>query len=185
MAEEEVEGEEKEPSKLMGLLLPGGVGAVAGAIVSVVVVMVLGGGGEAPPVDPTAKPPTEQIAGDKDGDGTPEIGDTYDPYAKKKHTGEYHPFDPLVISIFDREKVHYLRIRITLELKDKLVLEEITKKSPQIKDSLIFVLSDYTVRELLDNQAKHLVKQTLLKTLGKLLGKGKIVDIYFTEFVVQ
>jgi flagellar FliL protein len=102
-----------------------------------------------------------------------------------KHTGLYHQYDSFVVSIFDREKVHYLRIKVALELSNQAVSDEITIKDPQIKDAMIFVLGDFTVRELLDNQAKLLVKDVLLKTLGKILGTGKVIDVYFTEFVVQ
>lgn len=106
-------------------------------------------------------------------------------HARVKHTGVYHQYDSFVVSIFDREKVHYLRIKVALELSNQSVSDEITIKDPQIKDAMIFVLGDFTVRELLDNQAKLLVKDVLLKTLGKILGPGKVIDVYFTEFVVQ
>lgn len=105
--------------------------------------------------------------------------------AAAKHTGIYHQYDPFVVSIFDREKVHYLRIKVALELSHAGMEEEITSKDPQIKDAMIFVLGDFTVRELLDNQAKLLVKDVLLKTLNKILGESRVVDVYFTEFVVQ
>lgn len=104
----------------------------------------------------------------------------------RKQTGIYHVYDSaFVVSIFDREKVHYLRVKVTLELKSNDIRAEIEAKDPQIRDSIIFVMSDFTLRELLDNQAKLLVKEVLLKTLDKIVGKNKVVNVYFTEFTVQ
>lgn len=201
MAEEEKkEGEEKpekKPSNLMGILIPVISSAVTAAIVGLVVVFVLAPkpeatapagaeGGHAPAAEAGHGGGSEHGAAAESAPAKDEFSEEeFDPYAKKKHTGKYFQYDPLTISIFDREKVHYLRLKVVFELGNDEVKDELSVKDPQIKDSLIFVLGDFTVRELLDNQAKLLVKEVLLKTLNRLLGKGKVVDIYFTEFVVQ
>lgn len=102
-----------------------------------------------------------------------------------KQTGIFHNYDPFIVSIFDREKVHYLKVVLSLELSAENVKDAISAKNPQIRDAMIFVLSDFTLRELLDNQAKNLLKEVMVKTLNKILGKGKITNIYFTEFTIQ
>ncbi len=102
-----------------------------------------------------------------------------------KTTGIFHNYDPFIVSIFDREKVHYLKVVLSLELESEGVKDTIAAKNPQIRDAMIFVLSDFTLRELLDNQAKNLLKEVMTKTLNKILGKGKIVNIFFTEFTIQ
>lgn len=102
-----------------------------------------------------------------------------------KPTGIYHKYDPLIITIFDHEQVHYLKAGITLELIREEVKEEIAAKDPQIRDSIIFILGDFTMRELLDNQGKTIVKESMIKTLNKILGTGKIVNVYFNEYTVQ
>jgi len=100
-------------------------------------------------------------------------------------TGIFHNYDPFVVSIFDREKVHYLKVMLSLELSNEKVKDDINAKNPQIRDAMIFVLSDFTLRELLDNQAKNLLKEVMVKTLNGILGKGKVINIYFTEFTLQ
>lgn len=203
MAEEEKKeeaaeegGEEKKKSggKLMGILIPVISSALTAAIVGVVIVKLMApapapapaegdGHGEASEGGHKSEAQGESAKEEHGEESFSE--EEFDPYAKKEHTGKYFQYDPLTISIFDREKVHYLRLKVVFELSDDTVKDELNAKDPQIKDSLIFVLGDFTVRELLDNQAKLLVKEVLIKTLNRLLGKGKVVDIYFTEFVVQ
>ena len=204
MAEEEKkDGDEAKAEKksggMMGMLLPAIISAVTSAVVGVVIVFVLAPKPEAAPADAAgeehgaAKAEHGEGGGEHGAEAAPSEGEgasgaveeEFDPYAKKQHTGKYFQYDPLTISIFDREKVHYLRLKVVFELSGDEVKDELGAKDPQIKDSLIFVLGDFTVLELLDNQAKLLVKEVLLKTLNRLLGKGKVVDIYFTEFVVQ
>lgn len=102
-----------------------------------------------------------------------------------KPTGIYQKFDSLIVTIFDHEQVHYLKAGITLELAREEIKEEITAKDPQIRDSIIFILGDFTMRELLDNQGKTIVKESMIKTLNKILGPGKIVNVYFAEYTVQ
>lgn len=202
----DAEGGEKKPNAMKALLVPILSSAVTAAVVGGLVVTLMKpsaapsepaegktehgaesgghgeGGGEAEGAHAAPEPEghgsehaVEAVA-DAHGGGEP---------SKVKHTGNYYQYDSFVVSIFDREKVHYLRLKVALEMSSEAVKEELDLKDPQIKDSMIFVLGDFTVRELLDNQAKLLVKEVLMKTLNKILGKGKIIDIYFTEFVVQ
>ncbi|OVE81289.1 hypothetical protein BVY03_04200 [bacterium K02(2017)] len=175
--EEEVEVVEEPPkaSKLMGILIPVLVSAVTAAIVGVIFTFVLAPKPEHKPdeVDNALKDATEKIE-----------HSTQD-MLMAGQTGIYHNYDPFIVSIFDREKVHYLKVVLSLELANEGVKEEISVRNPQVRDAMIFVLSDFTLRELLDNQSKNLLKEVLVKTLNKILGKAKVLNIYFTEFTIQ
>ncbi|MCP5464774.1 MAG: flagellar basal body-associated FliL family protein [Deltaproteobacteria bacterium] len=179
MAEEneEVEGEEEGESGggLKAILLPVIVSAITAAIVGAVFVFVLApqpdSGGDA------LEQGIEQAASGPSLDSQQvEAG---------KQTGIFHNYDPFIVSIFDREKVHYLKVVLSLELANEQVKEEILAKNPKIRDAMIFVLSDFTLRELLDNQAKALLKEVMVKTLNKILGKNKVINVYFSEFTIQ
>lgn len=170
------DGEEgKKSGRLGSLLVPILTSALTAAIVGAIFTFVLAPKPEAPKDD--IDKAVEAIS------KAPEQG--VEPTAWGKQTGIYHNYDPFIVSIFDREKVHYLKVVLSLELHNEVVKEEIAAKNPQIRDAMIFVLSDFTLRELLDNQAKNLLKEILVKTLNKILGKGKVVNIYFTEFTIQ
>lgn len=176
---------EKKPSALKALLVPILSSAVTAGIVGAVVAIVLAP--KAPP--PDADGATAESHGEESGSGHgAEVESTHGGAVEgdsKNKTGIYLNYDPFIVSIFDREKVHYLKVVLSLELNSEATKEEITAKGPQIRDSMIFVLSDFTLRELLDNQAKSMLKQILMKTLNKILGKGKIINVYFTEFTIQ
>jgi flagellar FliL protein len=186
MADEQTEGEGGEVKAgggLKALLVPIISSAVTAGIVGAVVVTVM-----------APKAPTAEEAAASGGHGEKAEGGHGESSSgssepsdqdSKKQSGIYMNYDPFIVSIFDREKVHYLKIVLSLELMSEAVKEEITAKNPQVRDNLIFVLSDFTLRELLDNQAKTMLKEVLIKTLNKILGPGKILNIYFTEFTIQ
>lgn len=185
MADEEKPQEEEKAEGggggLKAILIPVAASSLVTIIMFVVYILFLAP--KPAPVAAEGEGGGEHAVQDGGEHGTEAVQD--DGPAHVKHTGHYHQYDSFVVSIFDREKVHYLRIKVALELAKPEIASEIEAKDPQIKDSMIFVLGDFTVRELLDNQAKLLVKEVLLKTLNKILGRGKVIDVYFTEFVVQ
>jgi flagellar FliL protein len=88
---------------------------------------------------------------------------------------------------------HFLRVSITLELmpsfeqekkeeKKKKVEAELKKREAHIKDAVIDVLSSYTIEQLQSSLAKEKVKRILLEKIRKVVGKGKVKGIFFTEF---
>lgn len=167
--------EDEKKGGIKALLVPILTSAVTAAIVGAVFTFVL-----APKHKEEPKSELEQVADHKQ-----EKAQLIEPTASGQQTGVYHNYDPFIVSVFDREKVHYLKVVLSLELSEEGIKEEIAAKNPQIRDAMIFVLSDFTLRELLDNQAKNLLKEILIKTLNKILGKGKVINIYFTEFTIQ
>lgn len=184
--EGEEEGAEKKGGGLKAMLIPVIASAVTSAIVGAVMIFVLApkpsAEGEAEVEEGSAEHGSAEggktEGGEKSGHGG-EKSET------PEHAGVYLQYDPFIVTIFDHEKVHYLKATVALELSNEGVKGEIQAKDAQIRDSLIFVLGDFTLRELLDNQAKLLVKDVLIKTLNKIVGKDKILNVYFTEFTIQ
>lgn len=191
--EEEVEAaaeeeEVKKPSKLKALLIPVLTSALTAALVGVALIFFMAPHPE--PVSEEAGAETEAGAGHGAGsEGEHKSGGEQTTQHQEiltgGHSGIYHNYDPFIVSIFDREKVHYLKVVLSLELASEGVKEEINLRNPQVRDAMIFVLSDFTLRELLDNQSKNLLKEILIKTLNKILGEDKVLQIYFTEFTIQ
>ncbi|MBF0104145.1 MAG: flagellar basal body-associated FliL family protein [Deltaproteobacteria bacterium] len=176
-AAEEGEEEEKKESKIKALLIPVITSAVTAAVVGLVFAFV---------ISPKQGPLPEEAGADAAQQaGAQEASVATQEMLEGGHSGIFHNYDPFIVSIFDREKVHYLKVVLSLELASESIKEEIAVRNPQLRDAMIFVLSDFTLRELLDNQSQNLLKENLVKTVNKILGKGKVLSIYFTEFTIQ
>ncbi|OQY25710.1 MAG: flagellar basal body protein FliL [Desulfobacteraceae bacterium 4572_35.2] len=90
-----------------------------------------------------------------------------------------------IINILDKNETRYLKAAITLELENEETVVEVNERMPQIRDSVLLLVGNKTFAELNDLQGKLQLRAEIIVRLNKLLKKGKVKGIYFTEFVVQ
>lgn len=90
-----------------------------------------------------------------------------------------------IINILDKNETRYLKAAITLELENEETVIEVNERMPQIRDSVLLLVGNKTFAELNDLQGKLQLRAEIIVRLNKLLKKGKVKGIYFTEFVVQ
>jgi len=70
-------------------------------------------------------------------------------------------------------------------LENEETVVEVNERMPQIRDSILLLIGNKTFAELNDLQGKLQLRAEIIVRLNKLLKKGKVKGIYFTEFVVQ
>ncbi len=173
MAEEEVIEEVEEA----GAGSPPGGGGKMKIIIILLLVLVIAGGGAAyffllkgggteasKPVDQVAE---EEAAAQND-----------------FSLGVTHELDPFIVNLAG-DMNRYLKVVVVLQLSTEGVAEEIKNRGPQIKDSVITVLSSKTPEEILTVQGKYDLKMELIKRVNAIVSTGVVRDLFFTEFVVQ
>jgi len=94
-------------------------------------------------------------------------------------------FDPMVVNIFEKNSIHFLKFGLEALCSTTEVMEEIKSKKAQLQDRLLFLSGDVSVREISTAGGKALLKEDIVITFNKVLKKGKIKEIYFTEFTIQ
>jgi flagellar FliL protein len=104
--------------------------------------------------------------------------------AVDEEEGFMHRLDPFIVNLFDERGVRYLKVRLDIELWDATE-EEIQKKTPKIRDSLIVLLSSKKYEEIGSLEGKARLREEILFRLNRILGEGKAKEVYFTDFVVQ
>ena len=90
-----------------------------------------------------------------------------------------------VVNIISEDGRHYVKAALTIELDKEDVLEEATKRMPQIRDAILLLVGNKTFDELQDLQGKKQLKAELVSKINSFLQAGKVKAIYFTDFVVQ
>lgn len=90
-----------------------------------------------------------------------------------------------VVNIISDEASHYVKASLTIELSSEVVKEEVTKRMPQIRDSILLLVGNKTYEELQDLQGKKQLKAELTSKINGILQTGQVKAIYFTDFVVQ
>ena len=98
-----------------------------------------------------------------------------------------YPLKSFVVNLMDKKGVgkRYLKITIELEVEkeeDKLMVE---KHIPQLRDTILLLLSSQTLKEINSMEGKLELKQTLLSRMNQIFDTRIVRRIYFTEFVVQ
>jgi flagellar FliL protein len=108
---------------------------------------------------------------------------------KSKHPKEEHGFiysmDPFIVNLADTDQPRYLKIRLNLEGNSKEQKEEYAKRLPQIKDTILSILSQKKYQELLDSAGKEKLKEEILKSLNPKMAGFRFKAVYYTEFVIQ
>ncbi len=167
-AEEEKQEQEPQPKKAKSkLLLIGVVGVLLVALLGVggfiVYTQVLGGGGEEAKKEAAKAKELKEAA----------------------RLGIVTALDPFIVNLSDEAGKRYLKVTMQLELDNEKLNEEITNKMPQIKDSIITVLSSKTTDDLLTIDGKFKLKEQIQTRVNVLLKTGVVKNVFFVEFVIQ
>lgn len=107
--------------------------------------------------------------------------------AKEKSSKEMviYSMEPVVVNLFDPTGKRYLQVSFSFELRDKKLEEEIKNNEPKIRDIIISILSTKTPEDVLQPEAKDLIKAELLQKINSAMGEEVISNIYITQYIVE
>lgn len=171
-------------------------GSLMWVIIGLVVLLVAGGGGAfawlklKAPSKSEAKTETTQPAELKPAEAA------QDPAAAAEKSGEGEKggppgklgtivdLDPFIVNLADQEP-RYLKLTIKLEVETAELKAEVLQRTPQVRDSLLVLLSSKESAALRPATGKLQLRDEILQRVNSLLAAGKARNVYFTEFVVQ
>lgn len=93
--------------------------------------------------------------------------------------------EEFIVNIISGDAAHYVKASLTVELTNGEVQIEVEQRMPQMRDAILLLISNKTYEELQDLQGKRQLKAELTGKINSFLQTGKVVSIYFTNFVVQ
>ncbi len=99
--------------------------------------------------------------------------------------GTIFPLDPFIVNLADEGGKRYLRITMDLELSAGTVVDDLKKRLPQMRDSILVVLPSKRFEDIRTVEGKAGLRNEIIANLNGLFGHESISNIYFTEFVVQ
>jgi flagellar FliL protein len=91
----------------------------------------------------------------------------------------------LIVNLADTEANRYLRVTMNLELSSDAVQTEMEKRLPQVRDTIIKILTTRTFEEINTIKGKIALRDEIISKVNSYFTSGSIVNIYFTEFIVQ
>ncbi len=98
------------------------------------------------------------------------------------------PLEPFVVNLADAETPRYLRIKITLMIDDKSLLSHVVENQAlqlKVRDVILQSLTNKSSRELINEDGKNKLRREIQDKVGVYFREPKLVDVMFTEFVIQ
>jgi flagellar FliL protein len=105
--------------------------------------------------------------------------------SQQAHLGPIYSLDTFIVNLSDPGGNRFLRATMDLEVKSEDIRQEIEKRLPQVRDSILMTLPSRRVQDIQSAEGKIALRNELMTKLDALLEKKAIINIYFTEFVIQ
>jgi flagellar FliL protein len=141
-------------------------------LIALVVLGALGGGGFYAYQKFLAPPPAEEVA--EAAAPEPQVS-----------MGPVYPIDPFLVNLADPGRPRYLKLLMQVELDGEGVQVELDGLKPKLRDSLLTLLSSKSSADLVTIADKERLRNEILHRLNAFLSTGKVIEVYFMDFVVQ
>jgi flagellar FliL protein len=103
----------------------------------------------------------------------------------KGDMGPVFSLDSFIVNLNEPLGKRYLKAKVTLELPDERLMQEVERRLPQFRDAILTMLSSKTYNDISDLTGKYQLRAEIISILNGYLKTGKIENVYFTEFIVQ
>ena len=103
----------------------------------------------------------------------------------KKDIGPIYSLDTFIVNLLGDRGKNYLKVKVDLELDGDKLSEEVTKRLPQFRDSILTLLSNKSHDDVKTLEGKYQLRSEIISMLNQYLKTGRIINVYFTDFIVQ
>ncbi|MDR1947224.1 MAG: flagellar basal body-associated FliL family protein [Desulfovibrio sp.] len=168
MADEEAPPKKKGKARLFVVLL--------------IILLLIGGGGAAAwfLLGDRIRPVVEGFLNKE-----PAAEQAHGPEAAPPPPGRTVPLPPFATNLADPLGQRLIRLKIELEVSDPKVRDEVEQNSARIRDAVLLLLSGKTYADISAPQSKVLLKSEITERLNAVLGRGKVIQIFITDLIVQ
>ncbi|MGA6926738.1 MAG: flagellar basal body-associated FliL family protein [Desulfosarcina sp.] len=104
---------------------------------------------------------------------------------EENQIGPVYALDTMIVNLADQGGKRYLRTTMTLELSDSEAVSTVESRLPQVRDAILMILSTKNYDQVSTTEGKVALRSQLMEKINRLMTKGRVNNIYFTEFVVQ
>ncbi len=92
---------------------------------------------------------------------------------------------PFLVNLADPQARHFLKATISLEVKDDEAKGLVDKFLPKIRNDILLLLSSKTLEDVVTIEGKVRLKDEIMSRVSRIIGPGRLKDVYFSQFVVQ
>jgi flagellar FliL protein len=99
--------------------------------------------------------------------------------------GAIADLEPFIVNLADTPEIRYLKLNVKLELDRSEATEEVKVRTPQIRDSILVLLTSKDSAAIRSPQGKAQLREEITQRINGLLPRPGVRSAYFTEFVIQ
>ncbi len=92
---------------------------------------------------------------------------------------------PFLTNLANKNKMSYIKVSISIELKQGSNSGAFKQLTPQIRNRIIMIMSSKTSREINTPQGMLSLRHQIARSLNQILGDGTVTGVYFNNYLVQ
>ncbi len=105
--------------------------------------------------------------------------------SKKHEESAIYEMDTFMVNLSDPGGKHFLKAVMKLKVSSAETSEECKSRTFELRDRVLTLLSGKESEEVTSADDKAALKRQVMETINSVLQKGKVLDVYFTDFLVQ
>jgi flagellar FliL protein len=102
---------------------------------------------------------------------------------EKETTGKIIPLETFIVNLAGSKGHKVAKVNVELELEGEHALEEMEKRKAHVRDTIISLLSSKSFEDVSSREGKDGLRVEIKDTINAFLLKGKIRNVFFTEFI--
>jgi len=103
----------------------------------------------------------------------------------KSKGGAIYELEPFIVNLADTGDLRYLKVSIKLELLKATYADRLTEHMPQIRDSILILLSSKDSKSIRTTEGKMELRDEIVQRVNGVFEENKVSTAYFTDFVTQ
>ncbi|MCE5333028.1 MAG: flagellar basal body-associated FliL family protein [Desulfobacteraceae bacterium] len=93
--------------------------------------------------------------------------------------------ETFLVNLADQGGKRFLKLTMKAKVSSLPASEEFKSRHFEMRDMILMILTGKEAEELTRAEDKLSLKKEIVGTLNKALQKGQVLDVYFTEFLIQ
>jgi flagellar FliL protein len=102
---------------------------------------------------------------------------------EKEVIGKVLPLETFIVNLAGSKGRKVAKVNIELEVQGEHALDEMEKRKAQVRDIIIIILSSKSYDDVSNKDGKDGLRNEIKDTINSFLVKGKISNVFFTEFI--
>jgi flagellar protein FliL len=97
----------------------------------------------------------------------------------------FYGMNTFMVNLADPGAKRFLKVTIKLEVDSPDVTKECNSLDFALRDHILTLLSSKDSDEIISPEDKLALKKQIMETVNHALHKGRVLDVYFTDFLIQ